>query len=172
MCFRLCCYLWTGIRKIGWIPEEQYFSSFEQAYPWTNNYQVNKEDTRTTSMDFPLVSLLLNVSIYYLNFSEVSLAPCQIFDGIFCKESLSMTQQKGEFYNGGNKKAKHTKFSKKNPNISHPLISTRMYEYQGVRNVRFFGKFSVLCFLVTSVLRCALLPYYRWVYGKILLTIV
>ena len=33
--------------------------------------------------------------------------------------------------------------------------------YQGVRNVRFFGKFDLLCFLVTSVLRFALLPYYR-----------
>ena len=65
------------------------------------------------------------VYITHLNFSEVSLAPCQIFDGIFCKESLSMIQQKGEFYNGGNKKAKHTNFPKKT-NISHPLISTRM----------------------------------------------
>ena len=44
-----------------------------------------------------------------------------------------------------------------------------MFE-MGVRNVRnvrnggkkcsFFGKFGVLCFLVTSILRFALLPYY------------
>ena len=46
----------------------------------------------------------------------------------------------GECQNGGNKKTKHAK--------------------QGVRNVRFFGKFGVLCFLVTSVLKSALLPYY------------
>ena len=32
---------------------------------------------------------------------------------------------------------------------------------RGVRNVRFFGKFDVLCFLKTPVLRCAFLPYYR-----------
>ena len=33
--------------------------------------------------------------------------------------------------------------------------------HQGVRNVRFFGKFDVLCFLETPGLRFALLPYYR-----------
>ena len=35
------------------------------------------------------------------------------------------------------------------------------YAYQGLRNVRFFGTFNVLCFLETPVLRFALLPYYR-----------
>ena len=33
--------------------------------------------------------------------------------------------------------------------------------YQGVRNIRFFGQFDVLRFLVTPVLGFALLPYYR-----------
>ena len=33
--------------------------------------------------------------------------------------------------------------------------------YQGVKNVLFFGKSSVLCFLETPVLRFALLFYYR-----------
>ena len=42
----------------------------------------------------------------------------------------------GESQNGGNKKAKHAKCF-------------------------FSGKFGVLCFLVTSVLRFAFLPYYR-----------
>ena len=41
------------------------------------------------------------------------------------------------------------------------LTLTRTCAYQGVRNVRFFGKFDVLCFLETPVLRFALLPYYR-----------
>ena len=42
------------------------------------------------------------------------------------------------------------------------IFSVRTGAYQGVRNVRvFFGKFGVLCFLVTSVLRCAFLPYYQ-----------
>ena len=32
---------------------------------------------------------------------------------------------------------------------------------RGVRNFRFFGKFDVLCFLVTPILRFAIVPYYR-----------
>ena len=35
----------------------------------------------------------------------------------------------------------------------------RMCAYQRVRNVRFFGKFGVLCFLETPVLRFVLLPH-------------
>ena len=46
-------------------------------------------------------------------------------------------------------------------NISYPLIRTCTYEYQGVRNVDFFWKFGVLCFLETPVLRFTVLPYYR-----------
>ena len=37
-------------------------------------------------------------------------------------------------------------------------------EHQRVRNVSFFGKIGMLCFLETSVLRFALLPYYRRVH--------
>ena len=52
-------------------------------------------------------------------------------------------------------------------NSFYPELCARVY--QGVRDVRFlggkkcsfFGKFGQLCFLVTSVLRFALLPYYR-----------
>ena len=51
-------------------------------------------------------------------------------------------------------------------NISYPLIRTRTCAYQGVRNVRFFGKFNVLCFLEIPDLRFALLPYYRRNYVK------
>ena len=32
---------------------------------------------------------------------------------------------------------------------------------QGGKKCSFFGKFGVVCFLVTSILRFALLPYYR-----------
>ena len=46
-------------------------------------------------------------------------------------------------------------------NISYPLIRTRTYAYQGVRNFRFFGKFGLICFLETPVLRFSLLPSYR-----------
>ena len=52
----------------------------------------------------------------------------------------SVIRQKGESQNGCFKKTKHAKFSEKRT---------------------FFGKFGVLCFLETPVLRFALLPYYR-----------
>ena len=65
----------------------------------------------------------------------------------------SVIRQKGESQNGCFKKIKHVQFSEK-ANISNPLIRTRT-----VRNVRFFGKFDVLCFLETPVLRFALLTY-------------
>ena len=52
------------------------------------------------------------------------------------------------------KKTKHTIFSEKRTFL-------RTFTYQGVRNVRFFGKFDVLCFLETPVLRFAFLPYYQ-----------
>ena len=54
----------------------------------------------------------------------------------------SVIRQKGESQNGGYKKTKHVKFSEK---LKFP----------------FFGKFGVLCFLVTPVLRFAFLPYYQ-----------
>ena len=58
------------------------------------------------------------------------------------------------------KKTKHAKFSEKR------LFLTPWYAHahvcvSGVRNVRFFGKFGVLCFLIIPVLRFALLPYKR-----------
>ena len=37
-----------------------------------------------------------------------------------------------------------------------------------VRNVRFFGKFDVLCFLETPVLRFVFLPYYRRIYSGLI----
>ena len=54
----------------------------------------------------------------------------------------SVIRQKGESQNGGYKKTKHVKFSEK---LKFP----------------FFGKFGVLCFLVTPVSRFAFLPYYQ-----------
>ena len=45
-------------------------------------------------------------------------------------------------------------------NISYPLIRTRACTYRG-KEYSLFGKFGVLCFLVTPVLRFALLPYCR-----------
>ena len=54
------------------------------------------------------------------------------------------------------------------PKNEHFLPSDR-HTYvcvSGVEKRSFFGKFGVLCFLVTSVLRFALLPYYRQTYSK------
>ena len=42
-----------------------------------------------------------------------------------------------------------------------PPIRTRTCAYQWVRNIRFLGKFGMLCFPKRAVLRFALLPYYR-----------
>ena len=53
---------------------------------------------------------------------------------------LLVIWQKADSQNGGNKNTKHAKFSEKRT---------------------FFGKFGVLCIVFTSVLRFALLPYYR-----------
>ena len=41
------------------------------------------------------------------------------------------------------------------------LIRSHTCAYQGGKKCSFFGKFGVLCFLETPVLRFALLPYYR-----------
>ena len=47
------------------------------------------------------------------------------------------------------------------PHPPPPLIRTRTCAYQWVRNIRFLGKFGMLCFPKRAVLRFALLPYYR-----------
>ena len=76
------------------------------------------------------------------------------------KEFISwVIRQKGESQNGCFKKAKHSKFSEK-----RTFLTSGMFTYacvSGVRNIRFFGKFGVLFFLETHVLRFALFPYYR-----------
>ena len=64
------------------------------------------------------------------------------------KDKTSVIRQKDESQNGGNKKTKHAKFSEKRTFLTS-------------RKCSFFGKFGMLCFLVTSVLRFPLLPYYQ-----------
>ena len=66
----------------------------------------------------------------------------------------SVIRQKGKSQDGGNRKAKHAKFSVKKPRTFLPHL------IQWVRNVHFFRKIGVLCFVVTSVLRFTFLPYY------------
>ena len=77
-------------------------------------------------------------------------------------------RQKSESQNGCFKKIKHAKFSAKT-NIFYPLIRTRTCAYRGIKNVRFCGKFGVLCFLEAPVLRFNLLPHYRRI--KVLATL-
>ena len=61
----------------------------------------------------------------------------------------SVIRQKGASQNGCYKKTKQAKFPE-NPAFLSPA---------GVKKCLFFGKFDVLCFLVTPVLSYALLPY-------------
>ena len=41
-----------------------------------------------------------------------------------------------------------------------PPIRTHTCAYRGGKEIPYFGKLNVLCFLITSVLRFAILPYY------------
>ena len=57
-------------------------------------------------------------------------------------------KQKSESQNGGNKKAKHAEYSEKRSFLTRGL------------EMFVFRKLGMLCSLLTSVLRFALLPYY------------
>ena len=72
----------------------------------------------------------------------------------------SVLRQKGESQNGCFKKTKHTKFSEKRTFLTPWYAHTRTCAYEG-KKYSFFGKFGVLSFIETPVLRFALLPYYR-----------
>ena len=84
--------------------------------------------------------------------------PCKAMC-FFCGKAFSSEiRQEGESQNGCHKKIKHIKFSKKR------FLPPDTYTYEcvsGGKKYSFFGKFDVLCFLVTSVLRFALMLYYR-----------
>ena len=72
----------------------------------------------------------------------------------------SVIRQKGESQNRCFEKTKYAKFSEKT-NISYPLRWTRIRTYvcvSGGKQFCFFGKFGVLYFLETPVLRFALFP--------------
>ena len=73
--------------------------------------------------------------------------------------SSSAIRQKNVSQSGYFKKTKHGKFSEK-----RTFLTPDRYKYvrvSGGMKCSFFGKFGVLCFLETPVLRFALLPYYR-----------
>ena len=71
----------------------------------------------------------------------------------------SVISQRGKSRSGCYKKTKHAKFSKK------PKFLATWYAHVRVRmkgqQMLVFGKFGVLCFLVTTIFKFALLPYYR-----------
>ena len=89
---------------------------------------------------------------------------------------FAIIRQNGESQNGCFKKTKHAKFSEKRtflPPGTHTyehflLRDTRTYVcVSGGKKRSFFGKFGVLCFLETPVLRFALFPYYRRYYSAV-----
>ena len=68
---------------------------------------------------------------------------------------MSVIKPKGKSQNGCFKKRKHPKFSEKRSFL------TPYERVSAGKKCSFFGKFPVLCFLETPVLRFAFLPYYR-----------
>ena len=77
--------------------------------------------------------------------------------------------EKGESQNGCFKKTKHAKFSQKRTFLT--TWYTHVYTHvSGGKKCSFYGKFGVLCFLETPVLRFPLWPYYRrnigWIWAK------
>ena len=89
----------------------------------------------------------------------------KLFPEIFCLIKIfvvyhisSVIRQKGESQNGCFKKTKHAKFSEKR------LFLTPWYPHvcvSGGKKCSFFGKFGLLCFLETPILRFTLFAYYR-----------
>ena len=98
--------------------------------------------------------MLFLISITNLN-TRVFMQEITIFKGDYpnLKVILSVIRQKGESQNGCFNKAKHAKISEKQTFLT-PCAS-------GGKKCLFFGNFGVLCSLEISVLRFALLPYYR-----------
>ena len=109
---------------------------------------VKYQSLRKTVTLSPICTYYYSLFFYELqNFVRASLflaTLCDLTSYDSEDDSLSIIRQKGEYQNGCYKKTKHAKFP-----------------YQGVKKCSFFGKFGVLCFLETPVLRFVLLPYYR-----------
>ena len=98
------------------------------------------------SASTPCDYYLRNMCLPFLN---------HLIDGLNTRfDKSSVIRQKGESQNGCFKKTKHAKFFEKrtflNPWYTYVCVS-------GVKKCSFFGKFGVLCFLETPVLRFTLL---------------
>ena len=81
---------------------------------------------------------------------------------------LLAVSQKGEFKTGVIRKQSTPNFPK-NERFLYPNTHLRMCVLGG-KKCPFFEKFDMHCFLVTAVLRFALLPYYRLTYQKFKIT--
>ena len=78
------------------------------------------------------------------------------------KIKSSVIRPTGECQNGCYKKRKQNMLNfPKNEHFLPSDTHTQVCVYQGDKKCSFFGKFGVLCFLVTPILRFALLPCYR-----------
>ena len=87
----------------------------------------------------------------------------------FCRSTISQEQfvshnAKGRVSNGCYKKKNHAKFSEKRTFLITPDTHRHVHVTAG-KQCSFFGKFGVLCFLVTPVLSLAILPYYRRIHN-------
>ena len=86
------------------------------------------------------------------------------------QSTSSVIRQKANLKTGVSRKQSTPNF----PKNEHFLPSdTHTYKcVSGGKNVRFFGKFDVLCFLETPVLKFAFLPYYRLLEAKVTLGLI
>ena len=73
---------------------------------------------------------------------------CIALVSIFSCSSL-VIRQKNESQNGGNKKAKHAKFSEKRTFFTPWYVHVRTCAYQGVRNARYLENLAYFAFLLT-----------------------
>ena len=77
----------------------------------------------------------------------------------------SVIRQKGESRNGGNKRAKHAKFSEKRTFLTSWYAHLRTCAYHGVRNVRFSENLACFAFMLLrfEIRPFVLLPtYLQW----------
>ena len=98
----------------------------------------------------------ISKSLGIVQFRLISLL-CPIFYFRHC--SWSVTRQNGESQNEFFQKKNKARQIFRKTNISHPLIRTYVCVSRG-KKCSFFGKFGVLCFFETPVLRLVILLFY------------
>ena len=108
--------------------------------------------------DIPFYEIHMGWLVIFESRSKFPVLPVYCFEHALhekkIRNTVSVIKQNGKSQNGGTKKAKHAKSSEK-----RTFLTTWYAHVSGGKKCLFFGKFDVLCFLVTSVLRFALLSY-------------